>query len=57
MAADGGQTLGVYVKDVKGGKRAFTRAMMISVLTIGAFYIIGTLLTSVFPPVGGLANG
>ncbi|MGL5357945.1 MAG: amino acid permease [Metamycoplasmataceae bacterium] len=57
MAADGGQSLGVYVKDVNGGKRAFVKAMMISVLAIGGCYIVGTLLVSVFPPVGGLAAG
>lgn len=57
MAADGGQSLGVYVKDVRGGKRKFVKAMIISVMIIGAFYILGTLLASVFPPEGGLAAG
>ncbi len=57
MAADGAQTLGVYVNDVKGGKKSFVRAMLISVSLIGIFYVVGTILVSVFPPVGGLANG
>lgn len=57
MAADGGQTLGVYVNDVKGGKKTFVRAMLISVTVIGFSYVLGTILTSVFPPVGGLGNG
>ena len=57
MAADGGQSLGVYVKDVNGGRKAFTKAMIISVMVIGGCYIIGTLLSSVFPPTGGLASG
>lgn len=57
MAADGGQSLGVYVKDVKGGKKSFTKAIIISVTVIGGCYIIGTLLASVFPPTGGLASG
>ncbi|MDK2819677.1 MAG: amino acid permease, partial [Mycoplasmataceae bacterium] len=57
MAADGGQSLGVYVKDVRGGKKAFTKSMIISVMVIGGCYIIGTLLASVFPPTGGLAAG
>lgn len=57
MAADGGQTLGVYVNDVKGGKKTFVRAMLISVTIIGFSYVFGTLLASVFPPIGGLASG
>jgi hypothetical protein len=57
MAADGGQSLGVYVKDVSGGRKAFTKAMIISVMVIGGSYIVGTLLASVFPPTGGLAAG
>ncbi len=57
MAADGAQTLGVYVNDVKGGKKTFIRAMLISVCLIGFAYIIGTVLVSVFPPAGGLGNG
>lgn len=57
MAADGGQSLGVYVKDINGGKKAFTKAMIISVMVIGTCYIVGTLLASVFPPTGGLASG
>lgn len=57
MSADGGQSLGVYVKDVNGGKKAFTKAMIISVMVIGGCYIVGTLLASVFPPTGGLASG
>ncbi len=57
MAADGGQSLGVYVKDVNGGKKSFTKAMIISVMVIGGCYIVGTLLASVFPPTGGLASG
>ena len=57
MAADGGQSLGVWVNDVKGGKKAFVRSMIYSVMAIGFFYIFGTLLASVFPPTGGLAAG
>lgn len=57
MAADGGQSLGVYVNDVKGGRKTFIRAMLISVSLIGFAYVAGTLLTSVFPPTGGLAAG
>lgn len=57
MAADGGQSLGVYVNDVKGGKKTFVRSMMISVGVIGFAYVLGTLLVSVFPPTGGLGAG
>ncbi|KFB07489.1 amino acid permease [Malacoplasma iowae] len=57
MAADGGQSLGVYVNEVRGGRKTFIRAMLISVSLIGFAYVLGTLLVSVFPPTGGLASG
>lgn len=61
MAADGAQSLGAYVGDVKGGAKGFSKGIIWSILLIGITYIIGTLLVSVFPPVvkgsGGLSNG
>ncbi|MEG0664084.1 MAG: hypothetical protein RR483_03175 [Clostridia bacterium] len=60
MAADGAQSLGVYVNDVRGGSKTFSKSIIIAVLAIGFVYIFGTLLVSVFPPkvegVGTLAN-
>ncbi len=64
MAADGAQSLGVYVNDVKGGQKTFSKAIIWAIIGIGFAYIIGTLLVSVFPPVmtnsskdAELANG
>lgn len=61
MAADGAQSLGAYVGDVKGGSKGFSKGIIWSILLIGITYIVGTLLVSVFPPVvngsGGLSNG
>lgn len=60
MAADGAQSLGVYVNDVRGGQKTFSKSIVIAVLLIGFVYIFGTLLVSVFPPkidgTGTLAN-
>lgn len=61
MAADGAQSLGAYVGDVKGGAKGFSKGIIWSILLIGITYIVGTLLVSVFPPKiegsGGLSNG
>lgn len=61
MAADGAQSLGTYVNDVKGGSKGFSKGIIYSILLIGLTYVFGTLLVTVFPPKidgqGGLANG
>lgn len=66
MAADGAQSLGPYVNDVKGGSKGFSKGIIWAIVLIGLTYCVGTLLVSVFPPYilvngqpsnGGLSNG
>ncbi len=49
MSCDGVQGLGVFADDVKGGRKQFSRGLLIGALMCGTIYIFGMFLISVFP--------
>ncbi|EDP58685.1 amino acid permease [Vibrio sp. AND4] len=50
QAAGGAETAAAYLKDVKGGQKAFIKVIIIAGILIGAMYAIGSLLVNVFVP-------
>ena len=43
QAVGGGESIGVYIKDVKGGNKTFVKTMVISTLVIGVMYVLGAI--------------
>jgi amino acid transporter len=50
QAAGGAETAAAYLKDVKGGQKAFIKVIIMAGILIGAMYAIGSLLVNVFVP-------
>ncbi|WP_404971410.1 amino acid permease [Vibrio campbellii] len=50
QAAGGAETAAAYLKDVKGGQKAFIKVIIMAGVLIGAMYAIGSLLVNVFVP-------
>lgn len=43
QAVGGGESIGVYIKDVKGGNKTFVRTMIGATIAVGIMYILGAV--------------
>ncbi len=50
MSVGGAESVGVYVNDIKGGSKAFVKAIIIAGISIGLLYTVGALLVGLFLP-------
>ncbi len=50
QAVGGAESVGVYVKDVKGGNKSFVRAMIISTIAICGLYVLGCIAVGLIVP-------
>lgn len=61
QAVGGAESIGVYVKDVKGGTKAFVRTMLLSTAAIGLIYSLGCVAVGLIVPEstlsGNFSNG
>lgn len=61
QAVGGAESIGVYVKDVKGGTKAFVKTMLISTAIIGLIYSLGCVAVGLVVPQetlkGNFSNG
>lgn len=61
QAVGGAESIGVYIKDVKGGNKTFIRTMLISTIVIGVLYALGAASIGLIVPAetlkGNFSNG
>lgn len=61
QAVGGAESIGVYIKDVKGGNKVFIRTMLISTVIIGVLYALGAVSVGLIVPrdtlTGNFSNG
>lgn len=61
QAVGGAESIGVYVKDIKGGNKAFVRTILISTIAIGLIYSLGCIAVGLVVPNsvlhGNFSNG
>ena len=61
QAVGGSESIGVYIKDVKGGNKAFIKTMLFSTLLVGALYALGAAAVGIIVPAetlhGNFSNG
>ncbi len=61
QAVGGGESIGVYVKDVKGGNKTFVRIMILSTIVVGVMYVLGAVAVGMIVPgevlSGNFSNG
>lgn len=61
QAVGGGESIGVYIKDVKGGNKTFVKTMIISTIVVGAMYVLGAVAVGLIVPTevlsGNFSNG
>src|SRR5699024_8578056 len=61
QAVGGAESIGVYIKDVKGGNKAFIKTMLFSTLLVGALYALGAAAVGIIVPAetlhGNFSNG
>lgn len=61
QAVGGAESIGVYIKDIKGGNRVFVRTMLITTLVIGIIYSLGCVAVGLVIPQetlnGNFSNG
>lgn len=61
QAVGGAESIGVYIKDVKGGNKAFIKTMLFSTLLIGGLYALGSVAVGIVVPKevlqGNFSNG
>lgn len=61
QAVGGGESIGVYIKDTKGGNKTFVRTMVISTLIVGLMYVLGAIAVGFIVPEsvlhGDFSNG
>ncbi len=50
MSVGGAESVGVYVNDIKGGSKAFVKAIIIAGISIGLLYTVGALLVGLLVP-------
>lgn len=50
----GAESVGVYIKDIKGGVKSFIRTIILAGLMVGMLYALSSLLMTVFVPAGEL---
>lgn len=56
QAVGGAESIGVYVKDVKGGNRAFIKVIVISTIAICGLYVLGCVAVGLLVPKEVLEN-
>ena len=61
QAVGGGESIGVYVKDVKGGNKTFVKVMVMSTVFVGIMYVLGAVAVGLIVPgevlSGNFSNG
>lgn len=61
QAVGGGESIGVYIKDVKGGNRTFVKVMILSTVFVGLMYVLGAIAVGFIIPSetlqGNFSNG
>lgn len=61
QAVGGGESIGVYIKDVKGGNKTFVRTMIGATIAVGIMYILGAVAVGLVVPTdvlkGNFSNG
>ncbi len=61
QAVGGAESIGVYIKDVKGGNKAFIKTMLFSTLLVGILYALGAAAVGIIVPAetlhGNFSNG
>ena len=61
QAVGGGESIGVYIKDVKGGNKTFVKTMIGATIIVGIMYILGAIAVCLVVPQstlnGNFANG
>lgn len=56
QAVGGAESVGVYVKDTKGGNKSFVKAMIISTIAICGLYVLGCIAVGLIVPKETLAK-
>lgn len=56
QAVGGGESIGVYIKDTKGGNKTFVRTMVMSTLFVGLMYVLGAIAVGFVVPHSVLSN-
>lgn len=56
QAVGGAESIGVYIKDLKGGNQAFIRTMIFSALFVGIMYALGCIAIGMIIPASILEN-
>lgn len=61
QAVGGGESIGVYIKDVKGGNKTFVKVMILSTVVVGVMYVLGAVAVGLVVPkevlAGNFSNG
>lgn len=61
QAVGGGESIGVYIKDVKGGNKTFVKTMISATIFVGIMYILGAVAVGFIVPTsvlkGNFSNG
>ena len=61
QAVGGGESIGVYIKDVKGGNKTFVRTIIGATIAVGIMYILGAVAVGLVVPTdvlkGNFSNG
>ncbi len=61
QAVGGGESIGVYIKDVKGGNKTFVKIMILSTVVVGVMYVLGAVAVGLVVPkevlAGNFSNG
>ena len=50
QAVGGGESIGVYIKDVKGGNKTFVRTIIGATIAVGIMYILGAVAVGLVVP-------
>lgn len=56
QAVGGGESIGVYIKDTKGGNKTFVKTMIISTIVVGLMYVLGAISVGLIVPTHVLKN-
>lgn len=56
QAVGGGESIGVYIKDVKGGNKTFVKVMVMSTVMVGLMYVLGAVAVGFIVPSETLAG-
>lgn len=61
QAVGGGESIGDYIKDVKGGNKTFVKVMILSTVVVGLMYVLGAVAVGLIVPQevlsGNFSNG